>query len=129
MPTQPPTNQGVSALIPSLAQKRAQFGLGRGQNLLATAVVAAFMVLLGVALLFGKLPFTRDISSAVKANRGSPQYATGAMLRHLPDGEMCRFTVYDNQKDIAVTDRIVRCDDVRPGNDNRRPGQFSWGGK
>jgi hypothetical protein len=127
VPTQPPSNQGLSAFIPGLARKRAQLGLSRGQNLLASAIVAVFMVLLGLALLFGKLPFTRDISPAVNASRAGAQHATGSMLRHLPDGEMCRFTVYDNKKDITVTDRVVRCDDVRPGNEDRRSTQFSWG--
>jgi hypothetical protein len=49
-------------------------------------------------------------------------------MRRLPDGEMCRFTVFDKRKGVTVTDRIVRCDDVRPENE-RRPTQFNWGGK
>lgn len=90
-------------------------------------VAALFVVLIGAGLIFGRLPMTGSASSSVRPPE--EKYATAQFMRRLPDGNLCRFTVFDNKEGKAIDDRIARCDETRPQNLDRRPGQFSWGNK
>lgn len=113
---------GNVPLLPAGAE-RSEGLFGIGIYWYAAVLSALFILLIGAGLMFGRIQVTGKTAQALPVEA---RYGTGSFKRHLPDGENCRYTVFDNKEGIAVEDRIARCDQFQPRNE-RRPTQFSWG--
>lgn len=118
------TIQGGDAAVLPAGRKQSDATLARGPYWYGTVIAALFVLLIGAGLLFGRFPLTGNALPPVIVEG---QHATGSFKRHLPDGEMCRFTIYDNKEGIALEDRIARCDEARSPTTKRRQSQFNWG--
>jgi hypothetical protein len=118
------TIQGGNAAILATERERSDASPVRGPYWYGTVITALFVVLVGAGLIFGRFPLTGKVVQPLNIEA---MYATGSFKRHLPDGEMCRFTIYDNKEGIALEDRIARCDEARIQTTKRRQSQFNWG--
>ncbi|MCK9918402.1 hypothetical protein MXD81_55695 [Microbacteriaceae bacterium K1510] len=103
------------------------------------AVTAALLVLIGVAVVFGRSMLVgppQHIEAAAAPGSDRPR---GQFLRRLPDGYTCRYTVFDNTAGQALQDKLGRCDEIVPpptapvrteaSKLDIRPHGFSWGGR
>jgi hypothetical protein len=102
------------------------------------AVTAALMLLIGTALLLGRMLLAPNGGPNDAASQRAA-HTSGSYVRRLEDGVSCRVTVFDQDRGEMVEDKITQCEELRqpssePGprpasSFKGRPGGFSWGGK